>query len=172
MIYEVPGIHLVACFLDIYAHLVRMTYVLYNMIPDTWGVAVGWGPQFCYCINTSIRDLCYGIALDHLLAGCVFTKRPSTSVRPRRLTLDAKVLQAKVSLNWASPYKVVAVGLCSSRDPPYGSPLGAKLLNFFIICLPACPAQTLAGACRCNSASPVSTPTTVATSCRSVFQRG
>ena len=41
---------------------------------------------------------------------------------------DAKVLKAKLSLNRTGPYKVLAVGPCSSADTPDGSPLGAKLL--------------------------------------------
>ena len=44
--------------------------------------------------------------------------------------LDAKVLKAKLLLNWTGPYKVLAVGLCSSADTPGGSPPGAKLLHF------------------------------------------
>ena len=41
---------------------------------------------------------------------------------------DAKVLKAKLSVNRTGPYKVLAVGPCSSADTPGGSPLGAKLL--------------------------------------------
>ena len=40
---------------------------------------------------------------------------------------DAKVLKAKLSLNWTGPYKVLAVGPCTPADTPDGSPLGAKL---------------------------------------------
>ena len=35
---------------------------------------------------------------------------------------DAKVLKAKLTLNWRGPYRVLAVGPCSSGDPPDGSP--------------------------------------------------
>ena len=41
---------------------------------------------------------------------------------------DAKVLKAKHALNWTGPYKVLAVGPCSSADTPDGSPLGDNLL--------------------------------------------
>ena len=41
---------------------------------------------------------------------------------------DAKALKTKLSLNWTGPYKVLAVGPCSSVDTPDGSSLGAKLL--------------------------------------------
>ena len=40
---------------------------------------------------------------------------------------DAKVLKAKLVLNWTGPYKVLAVGLCSCTDTPDGSPLGDNL---------------------------------------------
>ena len=43
---------------------------------------------------------------------------------------DAKVLKAKLALNWAGPYKVLAVGPCSSADTPDGLPLGDDLLYF------------------------------------------
>ena len=41
---------------------------------------------------------------------------------------DAKVLKAKVALSWTGPYKVLAVGPCSSVATPDGSPLGDNLL--------------------------------------------
>ena len=41
---------------------------------------------------------------------------------------DTNVLKAKLSLTWTGPYKVLAVGPCSSSDTPDGSPLGAKFL--------------------------------------------
>ena len=43
---------------------------------------------------------------------------------------DAKVLKAKRALNWTGPYKVLAVGPCSSAETPDGSPLGDNLLYF------------------------------------------
>ena len=42
---------------------------------------------------------------------------------------DAKVLKAKLELDWAGPYNVLAVGPCSSADTPDGSPLGD---NFYL----------------------------------------
>ena len=41
---------------------------------------------------------------------------------------DAKVLKAKHALNWTDPYKVLAVGPCSSTETADGSPLGDNLL--------------------------------------------
>ena len=42
---------------------------------------------------------------------------------------DAKVLEAKLALNWTGPSKVLPVGPCSSADTPDGSPLGDNLLH-------------------------------------------
>ena len=41
---------------------------------------------------------------------------------------DAKVLNAKLALNWTGQYKVLAVGPCSAAETPDGSPLGSNLL--------------------------------------------
>ena len=41
---------------------------------------------------------------------------------------DAKVLKAKLALNWPGPYKILAVGPCSAAETPDGSPLGSNLL--------------------------------------------
>ena len=41
---------------------------------------------------------------------------------------DAKVLKAKLSLNWTGPYTVLAVGPCTPVDTPNGSPLGGELI--------------------------------------------
>ena len=41
---------------------------------------------------------------------------------------DAKVLKAKRALTWTGPYKVLAVGPCSSAETLDGSPLGDNLL--------------------------------------------
>ena len=41
---------------------------------------------------------------------------------------DAKVVKAKLALNWTGPYKVLAVGPCSSAETPDGSSLGDNLL--------------------------------------------
>ena len=40
----------------------------------------------------------------------------------------AKVLKAKLALNWTGPHKVLAVGPCSSPETPDDSPLGDNLL--------------------------------------------
>ena len=43
---------------------------------------------------------------------------------------DAKMLEDKLALNWTGPYKVLAVGPCSSAETPDGSPLGDNLLHW------------------------------------------
>ena len=45
---------------------------------------------------------------------------------------DAKVLKAKLALNWTGPYKILAVSPCSAAETPDGSPLGSNLLFFNI----------------------------------------
>ena len=53
---------------------------------------------------------------------------------------DAKVLKAKLAINWTGPYKVLAVAPCSPADTPDGSPLGDTL--FYLdppFPLPTCP---------------------------------
>ena len=46
-----------------------------------------------------------------------------------KASTDAKVLKAKLALNWTGPYKVVAMGPCSAVETPDGSPLGRHLLH-------------------------------------------
>ena len=41
---------------------------------------------------------------------------------------DAKVLKAKLSLNWAGPFKILAVGPAPSDSTPGGRPLAAKFI--------------------------------------------
>ena len=41
---------------------------------------------------------------------------------------DAKVLKAKLALNWTGPYKILAVDLCSAAETSDGSPLGNNFL--------------------------------------------
>ena len=72
-----------------------------------------------------------------------------------KMNTDAKVLKAKLSLNW----KLLAVGPCTPADTPDGSPLGAKL--YIWIKHPICPVRMLAGAFRYNAANPVPTSTTM-----------
>ena len=45
-----------------------------------------------------------------------------------KVDTDAKVLKAKLALNRTGPYKVLAVGSCSTAETPDGSPLGRNLL--------------------------------------------
>ena len=64
---------------------------------------------------------------------------------------EPKVLEAKLSLNWTGPYKVLAVGPCSSADTPDGSPLGAKLLCLDLPCdMPGADARRRVSVQRCK----------------------
>ena len=47
---------------------------------------------------------------------------------------DAKVLEAKLVLNWTGPYKTLAVDRCSAAETRDGSPLGS---NFLCLDLPS-----------------------------------
>ena len=52
----------------------------------------------------------------------------STIRQGAKANTDAKVLKAKLALNWTSTYKIRAVGPCSAAETPDGSPLGSNLL--------------------------------------------
>ena len=54
-------------------------------------------------------------------------KSASTIRQGVEANTDAKVLNAKLALNWTGPFKVLAVGPCSSAETPDGSPLGDNL---------------------------------------------
>ena len=57
------------------------------------------------------------------VAGCGFTTLPL----PPKVGTDAKVLNAKISLNWTGPFKILAVGPSPAEATPDGRPLAAKL---------------------------------------------
>ena len=52
----------------------------------------------------------------------------ATVLQGAKTDKGAKVLKAKLSLNWTGPYKILAFGPCAPADTPDGSPLGDKLL--------------------------------------------
>ena len=52
----------------------------------------------------------------------------ATVHRGAKTHADAKVLKAKLSLNWTGAHKFLVVGPCFSADTPDGSLPGAKLL--------------------------------------------
>ena len=45
-----------------------------------------------------------------------------------KANMDTKVVKAKHALNWTDPYKVLAVGPCSTAETRDGPPLGDNLL--------------------------------------------
>ena len=61
--------------------------------------------------------------------GWVWMYNSSSTIRQGvKANTDAKVLKAKLALNWTGPYKILAVGPCSAAETPDGSPLGRDLL--------------------------------------------
>ena len=54
--------------------------------------------------------------------GMVWVYNMAATIRQgAKMDADAKVLKAKLSLNWTGPYKVLAVGPCTPADTPDGS---------------------------------------------------
>ena len=65
---------------------------------------------------------------------------------------DAKVLKAKLALNWTGPYKVLAVGPCSAAETPDRSPLGSNLFYLDLPSdLPGSDARRLVAIERCKA---------------------
>ena len=52
----------------------------------------------------------------------------STTLQCVKANTDAKVLKAKLALNWTGTCKIVAVGPCSAAETPDGLPLGSNLI--------------------------------------------
>ena len=93
----------------------------------------------------------------------------STTRQGVKANTDAKALKAKLALNRTGPYKVLAVGPCSSADTPDGSPLGDNLLYFDLPSdLPGSDARRLVAIERCK---PCANPTTAGT-CPNTYRRG
>ena len=63
------------------------------------------------------------------MGGWAWVYNSASTIRQRvKANTDAKVLKATLALNWTGPYKVLAVGPCSTAETPDGSPLGSNLL--------------------------------------------
>ena len=78
--------------------------------------------------NSALSDALRPVP-NFAVGGWVWVYNTAAAIRQRAETeTDAKVLEAKLSLNWTSPYRLLAVGPCNPDDTPNGSPLGAKLL--------------------------------------------
>ena len=57
--------------------------------------------------------------LKFAVVGWVWVYNTAATIRQGAKTdTDAKVLKAKLSLNWTGPYKVLAVGPCTPTDTP------------------------------------------------------
>ena len=69
------------------------------------------------------------LAPNFTVGGWAWVYNSASTIRQGvKANTDAKVLKAKLALNWTGPYKVLAVGPCSAADTPDGSPLGSNLL--------------------------------------------
>ena len=99
------------------------------------------------------------------VGGCVWAYNTAGTIRQgSKADTDAKVLTAKLSLNWMGLYKVPAVGPCTPSDTRDASRLGVNVLCLDIPC-------HISGSFRHNVESPVPTSTTMATSPK-IWQRG
>ena len=77
----------------------------------------------------------------------------STIRQSVKANTDAKVLKAKLALNWTGPYKIMAVGPCSAAETPEGSLLGSNLLYLDLPSgLPGSDARRRVSIERCNPA--------------------
>ena len=84
--------------------------------------------------------------------GWVWAYNTAATIRQGAKTdTDAKVLKAKLYINWTGPYKVLAVGPCTPADTPDGLPLGAKLLYLDLPSdIPGADARPRVSVRRCN----------------------
>ena len=80
------------------------------------------------------------------VGGSAWVYNSSSTIRQGvKSNTDAEVLKAKLALNWTGPYKVLAVGPCSSaKTPDYSSHGDDLYLNFISYLL----VQVLAGVWR------------------------
>ena len=75
----------------------------------------------------------------------------STIYQGVKANTDAKVLKAKLALNGTGPYKVLAVGPCSSAGTPDISPIGDNLLYLDLVSdFPCSDARRLVALERCK----------------------
>ena len=85
------------------------------------------------------------------LGGWAWVYNSASTIRQGvKANTDAKVLKAKLALNWTGPYKALAVGPCASAENQGGSPLGDNLPYLDLPsrparfrCSPACGDRTL-----------------------------
>ena len=93
----------------------------------------------------------------------------STIRQGAKANTDAKVLKAKLALNWTGPYKILAVGPCSAAETRTVRRSGAT--SSIWISLPTCPVWTLVGVWPSSAANPAPTPTTAGT-CPNTYRWG
>ena len=80
------------------------------------------------CRNSALDDALRP-APNFTLGGWAWVYNSASTIRLGvKANAHAKVLKAKLALNWTGPYKVPAVGPCPAAETPDGSPLGSNLL--------------------------------------------
>ena len=104
-----------------------------------------------------------------LEAGCGCTIRLPPPAKAQRRTRTPRSSRPNSRSTGRAPTKSSQLALVPPLTPRT-VPLWARSSNIWVY-PPTCPARMLGGAFRYNAASPVPTPTTMAT-CRSVCQRG
>ena len=121
--------------------------------------------------NSAFSNALRPVPNSPLAAGCGCTIWLPESAKARRRTRTPRPSRpSSRTTGQARPKSSQLAPVCTLADTPDGSPLST--LSYCIwIYPPTCPALMLAGAFRYNAASPVPTPTTMAT-CRSACQRG
>ena len=78
--------------------------------------------------NSALADALRAVA-KFAVEGWIWVYNTAVTIRLGAKTdTDAKILNAKLSLNRTDPYKILAVGPWTAADTPDGSPLGSKLL--------------------------------------------
>ena len=79
--------------------------------------------------NSALTDaLCP--APNFTLGGGAWVYNSASTIRQGvKVNTDAKMLKAKLALNWTGPHKILAVGPCSAAETPDGLPLGSNLLH-------------------------------------------
>ena len=80
-------------------------------------------------INSALTDALRP-APNFAVGGWAWVCSSASTIRQGvKANTDAKVLKAKLALNWTGPYEILTDGPCSAAEPPDGSPLGSNLLD-------------------------------------------
>ena len=83
-------------------------------------------------VNRRNSALAYALrpASNFATGGWAWVYNPAPTIRQGvKANTDAKVLKAKLAINWTGLYKILAVGPVSAAETPDGSPLVSNLLH-------------------------------------------